>query len=161
MTNMLDKILKENINVDVIFHKMCEEGFAAKDDTVWIVDTIEHKAFELYQDDHIMSGEIKFVKLSDDELVFTNVQKDFNELLNEVNWYESIKGEDGWMYDIRHGAVEAGEMADLYFNALYEEGNIRKNIPWLVSRGHNKSELEAMSKPELQEAFWDEWWTIY
>lgn len=157
MTNMLTKILKENRNIETIVGKMIAEKFMDKNDTVIIIDAVNHNCEEVYQEDYFLDGERKFIRVSKDMVVFTNSSRPIEDLDNELTKYRAIKDGD-CVYDVE-GVVVDGEDAVLWYNALWDEGDIRKNIQFIADHSEwSVKELNDLDNGTIAEIFWDAWY---
>ena len=157
MTNMLTKILKENRNIDVIVRKMIAEKLMNEDDTVMVIDTVHHNCEEVYQEDYFLDGERKFVRVTKDMVVFTNSTKSIEDLNDELTKYRAIK-DGNHIYDVE-GVVVNGEDAVLWYNALWDEGDIRKNIQFIADHSEwSVKELNDLDNGAIAEIFWDAWY---
>lgn len=157
-TNMLSKILEENRNIDVIVGKMIAEKLMNENDTVMVIDTVNHNCEEVYQEDYFLDGTRKMVRMSKDTVVFTNCNKSIEEMDDELQKYHCIRY-DGYIYDASDSTTVSGEDEELWFNALWDEGDIRKNIPFISDHSEwSKEELEDLDNGTLAEIFWDAWY---
>ena len=96
-TNMLSKILEENRNIDVIVGKMIAEKLMNENDTVMVIETVNHNCEEVYQEDYFLDGTRKMVRMSKDTVVFTNCNKSIEEMDDELQKYHCIRY-DGYIY---------------------------------------------------------------
>ena len=154
---MLTKILKENRNIDVIVRKMIAEKLMNEDDTVMVIDTVNHNCEEVYQEDYFLDGERKFIRVTKDMVVFTNSTKSIEDLNDELTKYRAIK-DGNHIYDVE-GVVVNGEDAVLWYNALWDEGDIRKNIQFIADHSEwSVKELNDLDNGAIGEIFWDAWY---
>lgn len=157
MTNMLSKILMDNRNIDAIVEKMIAEKFMDKNDTVMVIDCINHVCEEIYQEDYFLDGTRKFIRVSKDMVVFTNSTRSVEDLDNELSKYRAIKDGD-YIYDVE-GVVVDGDDATMWYNALWDEGDVRKNISYITDHSeYSVEELESLDDGTIAEIFWDAWY---
>lgn len=157
MTNMLSVVLKENKDVNVMVHKLIEERFISSEDTVMVVDCINHICEEVYDSLYTLEGVVKFVRVTKDLVVFTNSSRSIEDLDNELTKYRAIK-DGNHIYDVE-GVVVDGEDAVLWYNALWDEGDVRKNIPYIAEYSeYSVEELESLDDGTIAEIFWDAWY---
>lgn len=155
-------------NVAVEINNRINAGKIKRDSVVFIVDVNDHLCDELayWKEDFFFHEDSNYnvIKMRSngmyDSYLVTNSTRDSMELEAELKKYDSFVAEDGWIYDVTNTeAIEVGYEADLYYNGLWDEGDIRKNIQFIAEKDSNYPEeiLNLLPNEDLADLFWETW----